>query len=315
MLDENGYGTPEEVREIAESIWDQLKYMGSYAFPKAHSTAYSLIANATQYLKIHYPTEFFCALLQQTTDDEYLKIYNISKMKYGVKYINPEINKSKETFTFFKKKIIWSFPSIKGIGEKAGIEIIKEQPYENFEDFFKRVNKRVVNIRVIRTLIAANTFRTFGTRNDMWKEYARLRKGTPAELHTDKEWRILRGEIMPWVKQTVRDMFPDKMGGVCTNEEFLATDLGRRVVIAGSIASLRLVNSKRGPMFIIKVDDSGSTFTVVCWNERYSIMKKKGIEIEEGNYIKVSGIKSLSHLEEEQLTLGKESSSYLKVLM
>jgi DNA polymerase III alpha subunit len=314
-MNRDGYGTPEEIRAIAENIWSQLKSFGGYAFPKAHSTAYSLIANTTQYLKLKYPTEFFCALLQQATDDEYLKIYNISKLKYKVKYINPEINKSKETFTFFKKRIVWSFPSIKGIGEKAGIEIVKEQPYENFEDFFNRVNKRVVNIRVIRVLITANAFRNFGTRNDMWKEYARLRKGTPAELHTDKEWKILRGEIMPWVKQTVRDMFPDKMGGVITYDQFLATNINKRVVIAGSIASLRFVKSKRGPMYIIKVEDTGSTFTVVCWNERYEIMKKKGIEIEEGNYIKVSGTKSLSHMDEEQLSLGGEASSYIKLLL
>jgi DNA polymerase III alpha subunit len=314
-MDSKGYGTKDEIKKVSEEVWDQLKSFGSYAFPKGHSTAYSLIANATQYLKLNYPTEFFCALLQQATDDEYLKIYNISKLKYKVKYINPRINKSKETFTFYKKKIVWSFPSIKGIGEKAAIEIVKEQPYEDFEDFFNRVNKRVVNIRVIRVLITAGAFINFGSRNDMWKEYAKLRKGTPAELHTVKEWKVLRGEIMPWVKQTVRDMFPDKMGGVITHDQFLATNLNKRVVVAGSIAALRLVKSKRGPMYIIKVEDTGSTFTVVCWNERYEIMKEKGIEIEEGNYIKVSGTKSLSHMDEEQLTLGKEASSYIKLLL
>jgi DNA polymerase III alpha subunit len=314
-MNKKGYGSEKEIKKVAEDIWEQLKSFGGYAFPKAHSTAYTLIANATQYLKLYYPTEFFCALLGQATDDEYLKIYNISKRKYKVKYINPRINKSKETFTFYNKRIVWSFPSIKGIGEKAAIEIVKEQPYEDFKDFFNRVNKRVVNIRVIRTLITAGVFRDFGSRNDMWKEYAQLRKGTPAELHTNKEWKILRGEIMPWVKQTVKDMFPDKMGSVIDYEQFMAKSINTRVVVAGSISALRPVKSKRGPMLIFTVTDAGSTFTIVCWNERYRILKEKEIELEVGTYVKVSGTKSLSQMDEDQITLGEERSSYIKVLM
>lgn len=314
-MNKKGYGTKKEIRKVANEIWDQLKFSGSYLFPKAHATAYTLIANATQYLKLYYPTEFFCSLLQQATDDEYLKIYNISKRKYKVKYLNPEINKSKETFTFYKNKIVWSFSSIKGIGEKAAIEIVKAQPYDDFEDFFNRVNKRVVNIRVIRVLITSGAFRNIGSRNSMWKEYARLRKGTPAELHTVEEWKTLAGEIMPWVKQTVKDMFPDKLGGVITPQQFTAKNLNTRVVVAGQISSLRHVKSKRGPMLMLKISDAGQTISIVCWNERYKILKEKEIELTEGMYIKVSGTKSLSHIDEEQISLGEERSSYIKVLM
>jgi len=314
-MDSKGYGSKEEIEKVANDIWDQLKSFGGYAFPKAHSTAYSLIANATQYLKKYYPTEFFCALLQQAVDTEYLKIYNISKNKYKVKYINPSINLSKETFTFHKNKIVWSLPSIKGIGEKAAIEIVKEQPYKSFEDFFNRVNKRVVNIRVLRILITANVFRKFGTRNKIYKQLAQLRKDTPTELHNTDEWKVLAGEIMPWVKQTVRDMFPEKMGSVITYDEFLAKPLKARVVVAGFITALRLVKSKRGNMYILKVTDSEASFSVVCWNERYKIMKEKNIEIEIGTPVKVSGYKSLSHMDEDQIALGDESGSYIKPLL
>jgi hypothetical protein len=172
-----------------------------------------------------------------------------------------------------------------------------------------------VNIRVIRVLITSGAFRTIGTKNDMWKEYARLRKGTPAELHTGSEWKVLRGEIMPWVKQTIRDMFPDKVRSAITHDEFLAAPINKRVVIVGFIAVVRLINSKRGNMYILKIEDAGSTFTVVCWNDRYQIMQDKGIEVEVGAPVKISGYKNLSHMDEEQITMGKEPSSYIKVLM
>ena len=161
----------------------------------------------------------------------------------------------------------------------------------------------------------ANAFRKFGNRNDMWKKLVQLRKNTPAELHKADEWKVLAGEIMPWKKQTVREMFPDKMGSVSTHEQFISKDIGRRVVIAGFISDLRLVNSKRGNMYLLKVDDSGSTFSVVCWNDRYKILQDKGIELEIGLPVKVSGQKNLSHMDEEQLTLGGENSSYIKTLL
>ena len=49
-------------RETAERLWDELLRAAANAFPKAHSTAYALIAFQTAFLKAHYPGEFAIAL-------------------------------------------------------------------------------------------------------------------------------------------------------------------------------------------------------------------------------------------------------------
>jgi len=252
--------------------------------------------------------------LQQATDNEYELIKNVSRKKYKIKYILPEINLSKDKFIIHKNKIVWALVSIKGIGIKAAIEIVKEQPFDSFEDFFTRVNKRVINIRVMKILIISNAFRKFGGRNKISRLYAMLRKDKERLKMTKEEWSFEASQIMPYNKQSVRELFPDKMGSVINFEEFTEKDIGERVVIAGIIDYYRELQSKRGMMIIMKITNIGESYSVVCWNDYFNKIKDKGMKLGIGMPIKVSGHKNLSNRDEEQITLGKESSAYIKIL-
>ena len=203
-MNKKGFGSKDEIKEIAEKVWEELKYAGAYLFPKAHSTSYSIIANATQFLKVHYPTEFFCSLLRQATDEEYGNITNISKKNYGVKFIMPEINTSKEKFVIHNDKIVFSFESLKGIGVKAAIAIVENQPYKSMDDFFVRVNKRVVNVKVVRVLITAKVFRKFGGRNKMNKQYLKLRKDDSYVKKTKEEWDAEAASIITYARKSIK---------------------------------------------------------------------------------------------------------------
>jgi DNA polymerase III subunit alpha len=302
------------IQEISERVWDDMMGFSQYAFPKAHATAYALIANATQYLKIHYPIEFFCAFLQQAADDEYLAIKGVSEDKYKTKYIMPEINLSKDIFVIHQNKITWSLTSIKGIGHKAANEIVKSQPYKNFDDFFNRVNKRVVNIRVVKALITANVFRKFGIRNEISKQYKVLRKDKAYERHGKTEWNRLASEIMPYALESVKKMFPNKMGGVITTQKFYDADDGDRVVIAGTIEAMRTVNSRYGNMIIMRVFDIGELYNIVCWNAMYKRLEADDISLKVGMPVKISGYKGLSNMGEPQIQLGHENGAYIKCL-
>ena len=313
-MDKQGYGSRKEIKEIAETVWANIASFGGYAFPKAHSTAYALIANATQYLKVKYPTEFFCAFLRQATDDEFNMIKNVSMKVYDVKYIMPKINLSKENFIIHDDKIVWSLTSIKGIGSKAAAEIISKQPFDSFEDFFNRVNKRVVNVKVVRTLIIANVFKEFGNRNKISKLYAKLRNDLEYPIMGKNDWDLQASKIIPYFKQSVKDLFPDKMGAVMSYQKFLDTDIGNRVVVAGFIGPIRDIQTKRGIMIIMNIIDASDSYTVICWNDMYKRLLDKKINLSVGMAIKVSGIKSLSQFNKEQITLGREASSYVKVL-
>src|SRR4030095_15295918 len=47
----------------ATKIFDLMEYVAGYGFPKAHSTAYALLAYQTAYLKANFPSHFTAALL------------------------------------------------------------------------------------------------------------------------------------------------------------------------------------------------------------------------------------------------------------
>src|SRR4029434_3368980 len=47
----------------AGKVFELMEYFAGYGFPKAHSTAYALLAYQTAYLKANYPRHFMAALL------------------------------------------------------------------------------------------------------------------------------------------------------------------------------------------------------------------------------------------------------------
>ena len=55
--------------EMAETIFALILPFAGYAFNKAHSVSYALIAYQTAYLKANYPSEYITAFLQTNIDD------------------------------------------------------------------------------------------------------------------------------------------------------------------------------------------------------------------------------------------------------
>jgi error-prone DNA polymerase len=49
----------------AESVWAMIQGFSGFGFPKAHSTAFGLLAYQSAWLRIHYGPEFLCSLLNE----------------------------------------------------------------------------------------------------------------------------------------------------------------------------------------------------------------------------------------------------------
>jgi len=48
---------------FAEKVFDQIRGFGEYGFPESHAASFALIGYCTAWLKLYYPAEFTCALL------------------------------------------------------------------------------------------------------------------------------------------------------------------------------------------------------------------------------------------------------------
>lgn len=155
----NGYS-----EEAFCCLWDILVPFSAYAFNRAHSVGYALIAYWTAYLKANYPEAFFSALLTGEADDtENLSRYLEDARKLGVRILPPDINESQSNFTPTKGGVRFGLGAIKGVGE-AVISSVQSRQYAALEEFYENVPDKV-NVRALQALIAGGAFDSFGDRS------------------------------------------------------------------------------------------------------------------------------------------------------
>ena len=167
----------------AEKIFDLMEHFAGYGFNKSHSAAYALIAYQTAYLKAHYPLEFIASLLTSeigNTDKVILYIAECKSM--GIKVLPPDINESFKDFTVVyeapqKNKsqitveggIRFGLAAVKNVGVNAVESILKEREkkgrFDSLSDFCENIDLRVVNRKVIESLIKCGAFDSVDSAN------------------------------------------------------------------------------------------------------------------------------------------------------
>ena len=151
-------------QEAAQAVWDVLVPFSGYAFNKAHSAAYALIAYWTAYLKTHYPVEFMAALLQnERTNKDKTALYLGEARRMGIRILAPDINESVSEYSAVGDVVRFGLGAIRNVGDKVVADIIKERQgprgkYVNFMDFVKRVPMEVLNKRTVESLIKGGAF-------------------------------------------------------------------------------------------------------------------------------------------------------------
>lgn len=162
-------------RKAMEAFWKQLEAFASYAFPKAHSSCYALIAYWTAYLKANYPSAFMAALMTSDYDDIDRLAIEISECKHmGIDVLPPDINESFVEFAVVPdtNQIRFGMSAIKNVGIAAVEEIIRAReghPFDSLESFFSTVSTRSVNRKSLESLIKAGAFDRFGDRGVLLK--------------------------------------------------------------------------------------------------------------------------------------------------
>jgi len=150
-------------------IFDLMEQFAGYGFNKSHSAAYALLAYQTAYLKTHYPVEFMAALLTSvsgSTDDVVKYINECREM--GIPVEPPEINVSDATFTPHGEAIRFGLSAVKNVGHNAieSIVIARKEvgPFHSLYQFCEKVDLRLLNKRVIESLIKAGAMDPLGRR-------------------------------------------------------------------------------------------------------------------------------------------------------
>lgn len=144
--------------EAAKKIFEDMSSFSSYAFNKAHAAAYSFVAYRTAYLKCHYPTEYFAALMTSMMDNGgKIALYTAECRRMGIKVLPPSVNSSLGGFAPVDGEIRFGLMAIKNLGLGLIERLIREREqngqYTSMYDFCLRNYSREFNRKALEGLI------------------------------------------------------------------------------------------------------------------------------------------------------------------
>jgi len=160
-------------------IFDLMAKFSGYGFNKSHSAAYALVAYQTAYLKTHYPVEFMAALLTSETSKPENVVKYIGECKeMSIRVEPPDVQVSGAQFTPHVsadgESIRFGLAAVKNVGGNAIESIMKARAevggrFKSLWEFCEKVDLRVMNKRVIESLIKAGALDSLGSRAALMK--------------------------------------------------------------------------------------------------------------------------------------------------
>ncbi len=147
-------------KKLAEEIYELVRKFSEYGFVKAHAACYAVLAYQTAYLKANYPAEFMASVIASYHGDtkQMPKIINDAR-RNNVEVLPPDVNQSDRNFAVVGGAVRCGLENIKNIGAAPVESIItsreKDGFFTSFFDLATRVDSRVVNRKVIESLIGA----------------------------------------------------------------------------------------------------------------------------------------------------------------
>lgn len=311
--------------QVAEKIFQLMAHFSGYGFNKSHSAGYALISYQTAFLKANYPLEFMAALLTSEKDNTDKLIFYINEcQRMGIEILPPDINQSGANFTVVgENKIRFGLTAIKNVGESAISSIIKNRveqgKFTSLFDFCQRVDLRVVNKKVLESLVKCGAFDSLpGNRSQKLAAIDEaVEEAGQLQREKEKGQLSLFGEVQkkedkysfPPIKEVsraVRLNWEKELLGVylsghpldgyrrrvacystCPVSQLNKTKDGMLVKIAGVINTITSKKDKRGkPMAFITLEDMNSEVEIIVFA---SVFEECSSYLKEGEVVAVEG--------------------------
>ena len=300
-------------RGKADEIFDLMEKFAGYGFNKAHAAAYSLLAVQTAWLKVYFTAEFMAANLSAAQDDtDKVRSLIEDARHHGLVVLPPDLNASDARFTPVRlagegsgaspaDAIRYGLCGVKGTGGAAIDAIVAaraRRPYKDLFDLCARVDKRLVNRRVIEALVRAgaldglvadgragraslfasvgramdaaehaelhaNQVSLFGALDEAAHAPEAVRMPAWSEKHALSEEKLalgfyLSGHLFAEHEREVRRFARVPLGGLLPSRE--------PQTVAGIVSSVRATMTKRGKMLILTLDDGSGQLEATMYS-------------------------------------------------
>ncbi|MCP5277260.1 MAG: DNA polymerase III subunit alpha [Thiobacillus sp.] len=149
---------------LAMRLFDLMEKFAEYGFNKSHTAAYAVVTYHTAWLKAHHTAAFMAATISSDLDNtDSVKVFVDDALKNKLVILPPDINQSSYRFVpVDRKQVRYGLGAVKGTGEGAIANIVacrKEGgAFTDLFNFCRRVDRRIVNRRVIEALVRAGAF-------------------------------------------------------------------------------------------------------------------------------------------------------------
>ena len=298
-------GIPEGV---ARKIFDLMEYFAGYGFNASHSAAYALVAYQTAYLKAHYPAELMGALLSSVAEHlDKMGPYLAECQRLGIAVLPPDVNESGVDFTVTGGHIRFGLAAVKNAGRSAALAIIAARedggPFTSLLDFCRRVDSRMVNKRVVESLIRCGAFNSVNpnrrrllagldeclelatrSQEDRRSGQVSLMDLVPAEVSEPRLPEVSdfsRADILAMEKELLGfylsghplEPYIPLLKGMLSHPLAALTEVadGSQVTVGGLVIGLRrLVTRKGEPMAVVTLEDFSGQAEVVLFPRAYS---------------------------------------------
>ena len=295
----------------ADDIWQKMEVFAAYGFNLSHTVAYAITGYICNWLKYHYPTQFWVTALQHSKEDQIPKMINEIRKTGSTEIMPPDINSSDVGFKADYKddRIFWSITKISNVGEATVKSILDNRDNQgkffSMKEFLKRIEKKTINKRVVTNMILSGCFdliydiKNVIDRKQILLDFYELREIKEKEhaewIHNPSAknewfWILKQHEVSGLGDMSYKKVmqftktFANNISEYVDNDEFYYTEaVDKHVVIAGIIIEAKEKPTKKGMMGVITIDCNATPITIRVWNDmwegetsmRDSVMKSK----------------------------------------
>ena len=171
-------------QELADQIFALIEPFAGYAFNKAHSVSYALIAYWTAYFKANYPVEYMVALLNSHSGQQEriaIEVDECARLKITI--LPPDINRSDVAFTVDtdpegKPAIRFGLGSIKHVGSGALESLVSSRKesgsFASLDELCRNGDPGSITRRVLESLVKVGALHEFGSRGSLLASMDRI---------------------------------------------------------------------------------------------------------------------------------------------
>ncbi len=171
-------------QKAADEIFTQLSAFADFGFAESHAASFALLVYISAYLKVYYPAEFYCSLLNAQP----MGFYSPSSVVFearrrGLRILPVDCTKSLWDCTVEGGAVRLGFRSIKKLGPRAKEQIERALEAGSFKSLADFVHRSALDRDALEQAALVGLFRGFGLtrRQALWQLLALFQR-PPGEL-------------------------------------------------------------------------------------------------------------------------------------